>query len=140
MLSTQTICNDIQMRPLQYRYLWLFGGMCLVILVLYTTLMPASSSPSMLLNDKAAHGIAFFAMMIWFCGVFEMRVAPLVAVALVCLGILIELIQQQLTYRSAELADGLADIGGIAVGWALAAAGFQHWATFMESWVTSDRS
>lgn len=110
----------------------------MVGLVLYTTLMPASKLPGLVVNDKLAHGIAFMAMMAWFMGVFKMRYSPLVAVALVCLGVLIELTQQQLHYRSAELADGLADIAGIAVGWVLAVAGLQHWATYLESWVVPD--
>ncbi len=92
------------------------------------------------MNDKMAHGVAFVVLMTWFCGVFEMRLAPLVAIALLCLGILIELLQQQLTYRSAELADGLADMAGIGVGWALALAGLQRWATLLESWLTPDQS
>jgi hypothetical protein len=117
----------------------LFGGVCLVGLVLYVTLMPDIPGPP-LLKDKMAHGVAFMALMTWFCGVFEMRFAPLVAIALLCLGILIELVQQQLTYRSAELADGLADMAGIGVGWALALVGLQHWTTLLESWITSDRS
>ena len=124
------------MRPLRFRYLWLFGGLCLVGLVLYSTLMPPRALPVLVIvNDKAAHGFAFVALMAWFCGVFEMRFAPLVAVALLCLGILIELVQQQLTYRSAELADSLADIAGIGVGWMLAAAGLQRWTARVESWI-----
>jgi len=112
------------------------GGLWLVGLVLYSTLMPARALPVLVIvNDKMAHGLAFVALMAWFCGVFEMRFAPLVAVALLCLGILIELLQQQLTYRSAELADSRADIAGIGVGWALAAAGLQRWAARVESWI-----
>jgi VanZ family protein len=112
----------------------------MVGLVLYTTLMPASTLPVLLVNDKTAHAIAFVALMSWFCGVFEMRFSPLVAIALVCLGILIELLQHQLAYRSAELADSLADFAGIGLGWALAAAGLQHWAAVLESLVVSDQS
>ena len=127
------------MRALRYRYLWLFGGLCLVGLVLYTTLMPYIPAP-VLVNDKAAHGIAFMALMVWFSGVFEMRFSPLVAIALLGLGVTIELVQQQLTYRSADFADGLADLAGIGVGWILAVVGLQHWATQLESWVVTDRS
>ena len=91
------------------------------------------------MNDKVAHAVAFTTLMAWFCGIFELRFAPRIAIALLCLGILIELLQQQLTYRSAELADGLADMGGILVGWALAASGLDRWTAVLESWVASDR-
>ncbi len=93
----------------------------------------------MLYNDKMAHGIAFMGLMAWFCGIFEMRFAPLVALVLLCLGVSIEFVQGQLTYRSAELADGLADFIGIGVGWLLAVVGLQHWAVRIESWLAPDR-
>jgi VanZ family protein len=134
MSSAKTICDDDCMRSLRFRYLWLFGGLCLVGFVLYSTLMPSSSVTVSLLNDKVAHALAFLILMVWFCGVFKLRFVPLVAVALLLLGVLIELLQQQLTYRSAELADGLADIAGIGLGWVLAAAGLQYWSQWVESW------
>lgn len=127
------------MKSLHYRYLWLLGGVSLVGMVLYLTLMPAVAGPA-LVNDKMAHGIAFMVLMTWFCGIFEMRFSPFVAIALLCLGILIELVQQQLTYRSAEFADGLADLAGIGVGWTLAAVGLQHWAARIESWLAPGQS
>ncbi len=132
-------CDPVDVRSLRYRYVWLFGGVSLVGLVLYLTLMPAIPGPT-LTNDKVAHGIAFMVLMIWFCGIFDLRFSPWVALTLLCLGISIELVQQQLTYRSAEFADGLADLAGIGIGWALAAMGLQHWATTAESWVSPHRS
>ncbi len=139
MSSVKMICDDVPVRPLRYRYIWLSGGLFLVGLVLYMTLMPSAPGPA-LLNDKIAHGIAFMALMTWFSGIFTMRVSPFVAIVLLCLGVLIELVQQQLTYRSAELMDGLADLGGIFAGWALAAAGLQHWASLIESWFKVNKS
>jgi len=126
------------MRPLRFRYLWLFGGLCLIGLVLYTTLMPSSALPITVTNDKAAHAITFVILMVWFCGIFKLRFVPLVAVALLLFGILIELLQQSLAYRSAELADGLADIAGIALGWVLAVSGLQHWVEWVESWFANE--
>lgn len=128
------------MRSLRFRYAWLFGGLCLVGLVLYLTLSPLRPNAIMLYNDKMSHGIAFMALMAWFSGIFEMRFAVWIALALLCLGISIEFIQAQLTYRSAELADGLADVVGIGAGWVLAIAGLQHWAAWLESWLVPDRS
>lgn len=139
MSSAQTICDAGHVRALRYRYLWLFGGVCLIGLVLYVTLMPPRPG-AIYLHDKMAHGIAFLALMIWFCGVFEMRFAPLVAAALLCLGIGIELAQQQLTYRAAELADALADTAGIGIGWVSALAGLQRWTALIEAWIAPDRS
>ena len=134
MSSAKTICDVVGMRSLRFRYLWLFSGIGLVGLVLYMTLMPLTAVSVPAINDKAVHALTFVFLMVWFCGVFELRLAPLVAVILLLLGVLIELLQGQLAYRSAELADGLADTAGIALGWVLAFSGLQHWAAWVESW------
>ena len=122
------------MRALRFKYLWLFGGFCLVGLLLYSTLTPPGPAPAMM-NDKVAHALAFLILMVWFCGVYELRKAPFVAFALLLLGIAIEFFQGQTGYRSAELADGLADLAGIALGWVMAATGLQYWAIRIESWL-----
>lgn len=121
------------MRSLRFGYFWLSGGLCLLGLVLYTTLMPSGSVPVAFYNDKAMHAITFVILMVWFCGVFQLRFAPLIAIALIGFGVSIEWLQDQLVYRSAELADGLADIMGIALGWVLSASGLQHWVEWVES-------
>ncbi|MDH3977630.1 MAG: VanZ family protein [Gammaproteobacteria bacterium] len=120
------------MRALRLRYLWLFGGITLVAMVLYLTLSEPGGG-SGFINDKVAHFSAFAILMTWFCGVFEARTAIWVALALVVLGVGIELLQAQLPYRSAEVADGLYDFGGIAVGWLISVAGLNRWAVFIES-------
>lgn len=123
------------MRPLRYRYFWFFGGLCLVGIVLYLTLTPQPGRIPPFIDDKVAHAIAFMMLMTWFCGVFELRYAWAVAVALLCLGAAIEWAQNLLTYRSAEIADGLADFGGILGGWVLAVLGLQRWAIVLERWL-----
>ncbi len=120
------------MRPLRFGYWWFGGGVVLVAYVLYSTLAPGVSSPRFI-DDKIAHFIAFAALMAWFSGVFRPRMFPLVALLLAGLGIGIELLQAQLTYRTAEFADALSDFGGIAVAWALAFVGLGRWAELVES-------
>jgi VanZ family protein len=122
------------MRLLRFRYLWLFSGLCLTGLLLYSTLAPPRGLPVTAINDKVAHALSFLILMVWFCGIFELRFTPLLAVVLLLLGGSIELLQEQLAYRSAELADGLADLAGIVLGWVLAVSGLQHWAKWVESW------
>ena len=69
----------------------------------------------------------------WFSGVYRPAWLPLVAVLLAALGIAIELIQARLTYRTAEPADAMFDIAGIAVAWLIASAGLGRWAEYIES-------
>ena len=120
------------MRALRFGYVWLAGGLMLLGYVLYSTLAPPANVPS-LLNDKLAHFLAFAALMTWFCGVFRPSLFPVVAALLMLLGIGIELLQAQLTYRSAEVADALSDAGGIALAWVLSLAGLGRWAELIES-------
>jgi VanZ family protein len=84
-------------------------------------------------NDKSAHFISFAILMCWFSGVFRPRWFLFLALLLVGFGIGIELLQSQLTYRSAEIADALFDFAGILVAWIVAAAGLDRWAEFVEA-------
>ena len=104
-----------------------------MILVLSSTLLPLGGRSMMGFGDKVAHFLAFFILMIWFSGVFRVRLTPWVALGLLGFGILIEIIQSRLPYRSAELADVMFNAGGILLAWGLAAAGIGRWMTFLES-------
>jgi VanZ family protein len=120
------------MRSLRFGYWWMAGGLLLVGMVLYTTLTPAGGGAAYI-NDKFAHFLAFVALMGWFSGVVRSGWFPLLALLLVGFGIGIELLQSQLTYRSAEIADALFDFAGILVAWIVAAAGLDRWAEFVEA-------
>lgn len=120
------------MRPLRFGYWWLGGGLGLLAYVLYATLAPPVNIPP-IINDKAAHFLAFAALMAWFCGVFRPGWFPVVALLLAALGVGIELLQAQLTYRSAEVEDALFDFGGIVLAWLLAIAGLGRWVELVEA-------
>jgi VanZ family protein len=122
------------MRTLRYVYFWLAGGILLLSAVLYFALSPTSGA-AVIPSDKAAHFLVFTALMLWFGGVFRLKRAPFVALGLLAFGVLIELLQSRLEYRSAEVADALFDIGGILLGWALAATSLGRWAGVIESWI-----
>lgn len=118
------------MRRLRYGYWWLGGGIALIAYVIYATLSPGGGA--VLLNDKAAHFTAFAVLMGWFSGVFRPAWFPLVALLLALLGVGIELLQAQLTYRTAEVEDALFNCGGIVVAWTLALAGLGSWTEIVE--------
>jgi len=122
------------MKPLRFAYIWLAGGVFLLILVLYLSLQ-SGGVRNIGVGDKIMHFLAFFVLMVWFCGVFRGRVTPWVALGLLAFGILIEIIQSRLPYRSAELFDAYADAGGILLGWGLAAVGLGRWTALLESWM-----
>jgi VanZ family protein len=58
---------------------------------------------------------------------------------LVAFGVLIELGQGMIPYRSAEWQDLVADIGGIGIGLAIAVAGLGGWSLRFEQWLEKAR-
>ena len=59
-----------RMKPLRYPFLWLAGGIVLMLLVLYFSLMPIGGR-HVGIGDKFAHFLVFLFLMVWFCGVFR---------------------------------------------------------------------
>lgn len=103
------------------RRLWGVAGIVLTVIVLGLALTPNPRGPS-LGWDKANHAAAFAALA--FCGHFAWReraghTARLV-LALLLLGIGIEIAQRAVPGRSAEAVDLLADAAGIGIGLVIA--------------------
>lgn len=138
-LSAKPSFEQDPLKPLRFPYFWLAGGLVLVILVLNFSLMPGFGR-DIGMTDKVAHFLVFLVLMVWFCGVFRGRVTPWVALGLLAFGILIEILQSRLPYRSAELYDAFADVGGILLGWGVAAVGLGQWTALVESWLPAKSS
>ena len=118
------------MLTLRYPYVWLSLGWLLVIGVIVGSLLPASIireiTPAV--NDKIEHFTAYFAMMIWFAGLYPRAKHLRVAGALLFLGIALDVLQgTATTTRNFELLDIAADAVGIA-----AALGLAYW--LLEGW------
>lgn len=122
------------MLPLRYAYVWLSLGIAFLLAILALALVPTGRiGAALLLTDKTAHFWAFFFLMLWFCGVYRLRLTPFVAIGLLCFGLFIEYLQSLLPYRMAEWADAAYDLGGILAAWAAALVGLRHWTAFIES-------
>ena len=130
------------MLPLQYTRRWQAASLMLLLMVLAATLMPAvwfwSDRHSLItwfLNvDKWLHAATFVFLAVWFAGQFRPAAYWRVAVGLILFGVLIEICQRMVTYRSAEVFDIVADAGGIAAGLLIAMAGLGRWSLRMEEW------
>jgi hypothetical protein len=122
------------MLPLRFPYLWLVGGLFAMAVVLVLALVPTGRLTAIsFLSDKTSHFIAFAVLMTWFCGVFRLPMTPLAALGLLGFGLLIEMLQSMLPYRSSEVRDVYADLLGIGAGWLLALAGMRHWTRWVEA-------
>ena len=130
------------MLPLQYARRWRAASLMLLLLVLAATLMPAvwffSDRQSFITwfvgVDKWLHAMTFVVLAIWFSGQYRPGAYWRIGIGLLLFGVLIEICQRMVTYRSAELFDLVADAGGIVVGLAIAAVGLGGWSLRVEEW------
>lgn len=131
------------MLPLRYAQRWRAAGLFLLALVLLAALMPAvwfhtdsQQLVSWIKNiDKWLHALTFLFLAVWFAGQYEREAYWRVATGLVMFGILIEVCQRMLSYRSAEWYDLAADILGIMIGLTIAWLGVGGWSLRTEAWL-----
>ena len=136
------------MLPLRYAAFWRVVSALLLMFVIAAAIMPAIwlwpdrvSFFRWFDNvDKWAHLLTFFVLAIWFAGQYRPRSYWRIALGLLAFGILIELLQRLVGYRSAEWLDVLADAAGIIAGLAIAAAGIGGWALRLETWYQQRRA
>ena len=123
------------MLPLRYPAVWISLAWLLVIGVIVGSLLPApiihEITPAM--NDKVEHFSAYFALMIWFAGLYPRAKHARVAGALLFLGIALDVLQGAVTTtRTFDLLDIAADAVGIAVALALAFWLLEGWCQRLE--------
>ena len=129
------------MLPLRYATWWRTASVTLLILVLVGAVMPAVwlwSDRGALHDwldafDKSAHAIVFAFLTLWFAGQYRRQSYWRIALGLLMFGLLIELCQRMLIYRSAEWFDVAADVTGIIAGLLIAAAGLGGWSQRFEA-------
>lgn len=123
------------MLALRYARHWQVASLVLLAIVLVGTLMPAVwfwddrvKAVSMIRGfDKWLHGVTFLVLAVWFSGMVKASAYWRVGLGLLLFGVLIELCQRAVNYRSAEWLDLGADAAGIILGLSIAAAGAGGW-------------
>ena len=129
------------MLPLRYTRLWRAAGAILLILVLAAMLMPTvwvskrAYLEWFVYVDKWLHGIIFVFLAVWFAGQYRPASYSRIAVGLIAFGVLTELCQRLVTYRSADWFDLVANAAGIGVGLVVALAGLGGWSLRVEQWL-----
>ena len=136
------------MLPLRYAAQWRAASIVLLVLVLFSTLMPAvwfwpdrSGFVEWFVPvDKWLHATTFVILAVWFAGQYRRNSYWRIGVGLLFFGVLIEACQRLVTYRSADWLDIAADAAGIAVGMAVAMAGLGGWSLWIENRLAGNRA
>ena len=131
------------MLPLRYARRWQIAGIFLLVMVLAAALVPADwfwpedPNSRYFLSDKWLHGITFAVLALWFSGQYARHSYWRLMTGLVAFGLLIEVTQRMVSYRTADWIDLLADLLGVAVGMAIALAGTGGWCMRFEEWLNN---
>lgn len=89
---------------------------CLALVVIILCVIPAPKIVEVSNVDKVEHALAFAALAFVFLRAYRHRVIWVIT-GCVAFGVGIELVQYFIPWRSAELADLVADIVGVLLGW-----------------------
>ena len=131
------------MLPLRYAGYWQAASLAGLAIVFAATVIPPNwlwpDDPASRLHvsDKWLHGVTFAFLAVWFSGQYTRRAYWRIAVGLMAFGLLIEVCQAAIKYRSAESLDLLANLIGLVAGLVLALAGAGGWSLRLEEWVRS---
>lgn len=131
------------MLPLIHARRWRIAGLVLLLAVLAGALIPAAwlwpdrpeISSWFKLNDKWTHLVTFALLALWFSGQYRVAAYWRIALGLLAFGLLIEICQRGVGYRTAEWFDVAADMAGIILGLVIATAGVGGWSLRVESWL-----
>jgi len=123
------------MLPLRYTGRWQVASLILLLFVLASMLMPAvwfwDDRFKVIARldgiDKWFHGIIFLLLSLWFSGLYHRRSYWKIGFGLLLFGLMIEICQRMVSYRTAEWFDWAADAGGIVLGLVIGLAGMGGW-------------
>jgi VanZ family protein len=133
------------MLSLRYAGRWRSAGVLLLVLVLAAAMMPPSwygpvdLQPIFANFDKWLHGATFTMLSLWFAGQYARHSYWRIAMALAGFGLLIEVAQRAVTYRTADGMDLLADLAGVSIGMLIALIGAGGWCLRVEEWLQDRR-
>jgi len=125
---------------LKWRFLWLAIGYALIALVFYLSLTsnPVKIGMSFPYEDKVYHAFAYFVLMFWFAQIYHNKFQRnMIAMVLVCMGIMLEYLQSFNASRFSEPGDFIANATGVALGFSLTLTSAKNWLVKIEALITN---
>lgn len=105
---------------LKYKTLWLLIGYCMVLFVVYASLMSEPVGLGVQQSDKILHLIGYFGLMGWFIQIYQQKkVRRILLLAFITMGISLEFLQDLGGVRHFEVNDMLANSAGVLLAWLL---------------------
>jgi VanZ family protein len=124
------------MIALRYRTAWIVASVLLVVLVIWGSLQTSVQSPALAGFDKVEHFGTYTLLAVWFTGFSRRSRYWIVALALVGLGLAMEIAQFTMQAgRVAEPLDMAANTAGVALGVLVATFGAGGWVQKVEAWL-----
>lgn len=119
---------------LRYGRFWLACGWLSVAAAMILSLMPAGTMKMPGWNDKIEHAFGYFLLTFWFCGIYPRRRHWVVGLAMLGMGIVVEILQGAMQMgRHADIRDLLADVIGIVPAMLLALTPLGRWPRWVEA-------
>jgi hypothetical protein len=136
------------MLPLRYRRRWQLISLVILLGVLVAAMVPGvgiwgDKAISLIWFqgiDKWVHGFTFLGLSVWFSGLYARATYWRIGIGLLAFGIVIELCQRMVSYRTSEWFDVAADAAGITVGLLVAVVGVGGWCLQAEEYFARRRS
>ena len=121
------------MIPLRYVKYWRIAGIGILFVILALAVLPTLWFWSVIsyskfpLLDKWLHILTFLFLFLWFSGQYTQNGYWRPGTGLLAFGLLIEIAQRTVSYRTVDRMDLMADLAGISLGAAIALAGLGGW-------------
>ena len=124
------------MLPVRHPRWWLVFGWAWIIIAIVVCLLPGRAlPPTTLVSDKFEHFLLYGFLMVWFAGLYPRARYVMIAVALLLMGIAIEMAQGAMNLgRTADVRDVIANSIGVGIGLTLSLLGLGGWAQWIDGW------
>ena len=121
------------MLPLRFPWLWMVAGWLLVVGVIYGSVVPSYMLGGNLpFDDAVMHAASYGLLTIWFAGLYARNRHVWVGAFAFLLGVVMELVQSELSYRRFDPEDMVANAIGIFIGLAISALFLAGWCQRLE--------